>query len=189
MRIAVVAIFSAGCFALSACSSAGSAPAAKTGVPSIGQVVTPQKTAGPAATAAFGQPITLGALTITASGPVTTEKDPGELLVTFHATMTNTSGSGDVVGPDWFGVRCDKNRGDRSPGDQMASTTFPQDKHVPAGQTVKGDVVDAWLTWSSIDTCTGPTTIEARFLAGGFVSWTLPEDVIAKVNAAGKATG
>lgn len=187
MRIAVAAVLSAACLAVSACSSTGSAQAANTGAPSIGQVVAPQKTAGPAATAAFGQPITLGALTITASGPVTTEKDPGELLVTFHATITNTSSGGDVVGPDWFGVRCDKNRGDRSPGDQMASTTFPQDKHVPAGQTVKGDVVDAWLKWNSVDVCTGPTTIEARFLTGGFVSWTLPADVVAKVNAAGKS--
>jgi len=100
--------------------------------------------------------------------------------------MTNTSTGGDVVGPDWFGVRCDKNRDDRNPGDQMANTTFPQDKHVPSGQTVKGDVVDAWLKWNSIDVCTGPTTIEARFLTGGFVSWTLPADVVATVNAAGK---
>lgn len=186
MRIAAVAVSVAGFVSVSACSSSGPAGTPKAPAPSIGQVVAPEKTAGPAGTAPFGQPIRIGALTITAFGPVTTEKDSSELLVTFHATMTNSSANGDVIGPDWFGVRCDKNRDDRSAGDQMANTTFPQDKHVSAGQTVKGDVVDAWLKWNSIDTCTGPTTIEARFLAGGFVSWTLPADVVARVNAAGR---
>lgn len=171
--------------ATAACSSSGSSPksaAASSG--SIGQLVAPSSS-GPAASAALGSPITQGSLTITVSGPPTLEKDDAAELATFQVVMTNTASSGDVVGPDFFGVRCDANRSDQNPGDEMSTTTVAQDKHIPAGQKLSGVTVLAWLKWNSVTKCTGPTTIEAHFLNAGFLSWTLPADVVAKVNTAG----
>ena len=152
--------------------------------PVIGQVVAPATTSAPVGAANLGSPIKQGALTLTVAGPVTTEKDDAGLLATFHVTMANTSTTGDVVGPDWFGIRCDANRNDDRPGDEMSTTTVAGDKHIPAGKTVTGVAVVAWLKWNSTVKCSGTTTIEARSLEGGFLSWTLPADVVAKVNAA-----
>lgn len=167
------------------CSSSGSSPGSAA-APSrgIGQPVAPSSS-GPVASAALGSPITQGSLTITVSGPPTLEKDDTAELATFSVTMTNSSTTGDVVGPDAFGVRCDANRSDRIPGDEMSTTTVAGDKHIPAGQKLSGIAVLAWLKWNSVTKCTGPTTIEARFLNAGFLSWTLPADVVAKVNTAG----
>lgn len=185
MRIApYLAVLAAVC--LAGCSSSGSTagfhPGASNG---IGHVVTPATNDKPVAAADLGKPITQGALTITVAGPVTTERDDAGLLATFHVTMTNTAPSGDVVGPDSFGVRCDANRDDFRPGDEMSTTTVAQDKHIAAGRSTSGVTVVAWLKWNSIAKCTGPTTIEARFLQGGYLSWTLPADVVAQVNTAG----
>jgi hypothetical protein len=151
----------------------------------IGRIVAPATTGIPVAAADLGKPLTQGSLTITVAGPVTTERDGAGLLATFHVTMVNNAKSGDVVGPDFFGVRCDANRDDHNPGDEMSSSTVGGDKHIAAGQTVTGVAVDAWLKWNSITKCTGPTTVEARFLQGGFLAWTLPADVVANINAAG----
>lgn len=170
------------------CSSSGSsaAPPPASTTTAIGQVVAPSTSAAPVVTADLGKPITQGALTITVSGPVTTAPDDPGLTATFHVTMANTGSSGDVVGPDFLGVRCNANRDDRNPGDMMSSSTIKGDAHIPAGKIVTGVVVDAWLTWDSKATCTGVTTVEARFLQGGSLSWTLPADVVAQVNAAAK---
>ena len=74
---------------------------------------------------------------------------------------------------------------DPNPGDEMSTGTVCGDKHIPAGKTVTGVTVAAWLKWNStVAKCTGVTTIETRFLDGGFLEWTLPPDVVAKVNAA-----
>lgn len=171
---------------LAACSSSGITAGKRPGTANgIGQVVAPATTGKPVKSADFGNPITQGSLTITVAGPVTTERDDSGLLATFHVTMTNTATSGDVVGPDFFGVRCDVNRDDYNPGDEMSTSTVGGDKHIAAGQTVTGIAVDAWLKWNSIAQCTGPTTVEARFLQGGFLAWTLPVDVVAQVNKAG----
>jgi hypothetical protein len=178
--------------ATAGCSSSGSTPASPFGgpfrssAPAIGQVVAPETTAGPSATADLGKPIVQGALSITVSGPITVTKDgdtgPG-LSVVFHVTMSNVGKSGDVIGPDSFGVRCDANRDDRGPGDFWSSSTVPQDKHIPAGKTITGIADLAWVAWDSSVKCTGPTTVEARFLGGAFESWTLPADEVAKANA------
>lgn len=166
------------------CSSSG--PATHPAVPSnpnsqIGQVVAPT-TPAPDTVAVLGAPITKGALTITVAGPATTKNNDPGLIVTFHVTMTNTSTAGDVAGPASFGIRCDANRADRA-GDGWASSTA-SDKKMAAGQTMTGTADVAWLTWNTFTKCTGPTTIEALF-RGGSLSWTLPADVVAKVNAAG----
>ncbi len=187
MRIVLTALALAVCSAAAACSSSGSAPAREPGsvvgsAPAIGRTV---PTTGAAAVAGLGQPITQGALKITVKGPVSTEKDGAELLVTFDVTMVNTAASGDVIGPDWFGVRCDVNRTDRMPGDEVATTTVSGARRIAAGQTVTGVAVDAWLKWNSISVCTGPTTVEARFLNNAFESWTIPAEAVAQINAAG----
>lgn len=154
----------------------------------IGQTVSASTPSPAAPQAQLGSPISKGALTVTVTGPVTTEKSDTATYATFHVTLTNTASSGDVIGPDSFGIRCDANRDDRNPGDEMSTTTIAQDKHIAAGKTMSGVAVVAWLTWDKSVKCTGPTTIEARFLSGGFLSWTLPADVVAKVNAVGGAS-
>lgn len=179
-------VFAALAMLAAGCSSSGSThPAAAGTSPGIGQIVAPS-TSPVAATAELGSPITQGALTITVAGPVTTEHSDKETLATFHVTMTNTAKTGDVVSPDWFGVRCDANRDQRHPGDMMASSTLENDQHIGAGKTMTGTAVEAWLTSDSTVKCTGVTTIEARFLGtDSFLAWTLPDDVVAQVNKAG----
>lgn len=169
-----------------ACSSSGNSPASSSAstTAAIGQVVAPVTTNGPAGTAELGQSIKEGALTITVAGPVTTAPDDPGLTATFHVTMVNTGPSGDVVGPDFLGIRCDANRDDRNPGDMMSASTIKGDAHIPAGKTVTGVVVDAWLKWDSKAKCTGVTTVEARFLQGGYLAWRLPQSVVDQVNKA-----
>lgn len=143
---------------------------------------------GPVASAALGAPISQGSLTIVVSGAPTVAKNGGGALATFQVSMTNTGSSGDVVGPDFFGVRCDANRTDPNPGDEMSTSTAAQDKNVPAGQKMSGVAVLAWLKWNSVTKCTGPTAIEAHFQDGGFLAWTLPQSVVDQVNAAAGAS-
>lgn len=171
--------------AVAGCSSSGSSktPPQAGSTTAIGQVVAPSTT-GPASSAALGKPITQGSLTITIAGPVTTAKSDGEFTAAFHVTATNTAASGAVVSPDWYGIRCDANRGDGRPGDMLSGSTAPKDKQISAGQTASGTAVVAWLKWNQVVKCTGTTTIEADFLQGGFLAWTLPANVVAQVNAA-----
>lgn len=191
MRRTVFSVLSATAALTAACSS-GSTPTrppfGSTSGPAIGQVVAPETTTGPAAAAELGKSIVQGALSINVMGPVTIKKDgdtgPG-LIVTFNVTMSNVGKSGDVIGPDSFGVRCDANRDSHRPGDFWASSTAPRNKHIPAGKTVTGTADLAWVAWNSAAKCTGPTTVEARFLNGAFESWTIPADQVAKVNAIG----
>lgn len=190
VRRIVLASMSAACIATAgaACSTSPTVHADRSKPASgIGQVIAPATTGKPAAAADLGKSITRGSLSITVAGPVTAEKDgdtgPG-LLVTFHVTMTNTGSAGDVKGPDSFGVRCDANRtGDE--GGEWSTSTASRGKRVPAGQTVAGTAVVSWLAWNSTVQCTGATTIEAHYVGVGFLSWTIPADQVAKVNAVG----
>lgn len=137
-----------------------------------------------AATAALGATITKGSLQIEAAGPPVVVKDGSGagLEVTFQITMRNTSGSGHVDGPGSFGIRCDANRADGPGGDWVNSTAL--NKTIQAGQSVTGTAVVSWLDWNKSTKCTGPTTLEADWIGTGFVAWTLPDAVVAQVNAA-----
>lgn len=156
---------------------------------SIGHTKPAAKPQAPESTAALGAPITKGALRITMDGPVTAKKDgdngPG-LMVAFNVTMTNTATSGDVQGPGGFMVRCDADRDAKNNTfGNYWSTTTAADKTISAGQTVTGTAVVPWLQWNSTVRCTGPTTIEAQWPTVGYLAWTLPADVVEKVNVAG----
>ncbi|MBS2554622.1 hypothetical protein KGQ19_47990 [Catenulispora sp. NL8] len=178
---ALILLAAAGCS-----SSASTKPATNSSAPSSGAPVAPPSS-GPVASAALGAPITQGSLSIVVSGAPTVAKNGSGALATFQVSMTNSGGSGDAVGPDFFGVRCDANRGDANPGDEMSTSTAAQDEQVPAGQKVSGTTVLAWLKWNAVTKCTGPTTIEAHFQDSTFVAWTLPQSVVDQVNTAAGA--
>jgi len=182
-RVAVLAVV----MLTAGCSSSGSKSTGNTAADGIGQTKPAAKAQGPESTAALGSTITKGALRITMAGPVTAVKagDTG-LQVTFNVTMTNTASSGDVDGPENFMVRCDANRDAKNDtfGNYWATTTAAG-KTIPAGKTVTGIAVVSWLKWNSTVRCTGPTTIEAQWPLVGYLAWTLPADVVAKVNTAG----
>jgi len=177
MRYVLVLAASA-CLA-AACS--GSKPPTPVPKPGVGQVLAPATTAAQR-TVGIGAGITVGALKINVAGPSSISFDGDGLDVTFDVFMTNTGTSGDVSGPASFGIRCDANR-NGDVGDWWSTSTAGHNRRIPAGQSVDGRAVVAWLKWNDRVQCTGTTTIEADFGRSGVLAWIIPPSVVAKVNA------
>jgi hypothetical protein len=153
------------------------------GMPKTGDVLPPAKSSSAAAAPKvdLGQPLTVGALKLTLTGPVDAKMDGTELYVNFPITAANTSTAGDVAYPDWFGVRCDANRSGKV-GDMYQNSDPKQRQRISAGQAVTGHISVGWLTWDKAVRCTGETLIEVDGSQGPVGYWRLPSDIVDQVN-------
>lgn len=168
---------------LTAAATAACSSPAPARTPGVGDVIAPTTTTASVAPtpAELGKPITVGALTMTISGPATVTVEDGVLDVAFPASLANTSTAGDVQGPDTYGIRCDANRAGPV-GDWMSTTTVGGRPRIAAAKTLNGTVVVGWLKWNTSVKCAGAVTLEAAG-QGGTWAWTIPGDQVEKINA------
>jgi hypothetical protein len=181
-RVVVAAVLIA--VAVAGCSST-----AKTPVGNASDIGQPGSvtSSGVGTAVALGSPIWKGALLMSIAQPVTVQFAPDHkgLVMSFSVTMSNTGGSGNIDGPKGFLVRCDANRhaNDDAFTDYWPATNVV-DRTIAPGQSVSGVALVPWLSQNSMTRCSGMTTIEALWPGAGRLEWTIPADVVVRVNAA-----